>query len=73
MLPRANSSSRIEGPRATHPSTRSPRISSPSIALYRFRTLRGEVLVVLEGAIDESTLVYSGSVKVSNEGDIILF
>jgi hypothetical protein len=45
--------------------------SSPNV--YEFRTLRGEIIVVLDATIDYSALRYSGTLKQANEGDIILF
>lgn len=44
---------------------------TPSV--YEFRTLRGEVMVVVDATIDYSALVYSGTLNLANEGDIILF
>jgi hypothetical protein len=46
---------------------------SVSVAAYPFRTLRGELHVIVDGTIDEAALVYSGSVAVHREGEIILF
>lgn len=40
--------------------------------LYRFRTLRGEVVVILDLTI-EGALSYSGSSRVAKEGDFIAF
>jgi hypothetical protein len=40
---------------------------------YLFRTIRGVVVVGLEGEIDGSQLAYCGSVQLPDEGDIILF
>jgi hypothetical protein len=40
---------------------------------YLFRTLRGELLVILDATIDESVFVYSGTEKIGSEGDVILF
>ena len=45
--------------------------SSPNV--YEFRALRGEIIVVLDATIDYSALRYSGTLKLANEGDIILF
>jgi hypothetical protein len=45
--------------------------SSPNV--YEFRALRGEIIVVLDATIDYSALRYSGTLKLPNEGDIILF
>lgn len=41
--------------------------------VYEFRTLRGEVIVILDANIDYSALLYSGALKLPSEGDIILF
>jgi len=45
----------------------------PSMRIYLGRTLRGDVLVTLDGTIDESRLVYSGPADVANAGDVIIF
>ena len=45
---------------------------SPTIS-YRFRTLRGEIVVTLEGSIHNEPLSYSGRVQVAKEGDFIVF
>lgn len=44
-----------------------------SPAVYRFRTVREDVVVIVNGSIDVSALVYAGNVKVPTEGDILLF
>lgn len=41
--------------------------------IYVGRTLRGEVLVTLDGMPDDVRLVYLGPVNVAVEGDVILF
>jgi hypothetical protein len=41
--------------------------------IYLGRTLRGDVLVTLDGMIDESRLVYSGPADTGNAGDVIIF
>lgn len=46
---------------------------SPSEILYRFRALRGEILVTLDAPIDKAMLAYSGAAQVAKEGDVILF
>jgi hypothetical protein len=46
---------------------------SGTLTLYRFRTLDGSVVLALKGDVDESRLVYSSTVQVNTEGDIILF
>jgi len=47
--------------------------SSATMRAYAGRTLRGEVVVTLEGMPDESELTYVGPVRVASEGDTILF
>ena len=44
-----------------------------SMRIYLGRTLRGDVLVTLDGTIDESRLVYSGPADIGNAGDVIIF
>lgn len=44
-----------------------------SARIYAGRTLRGEILVTLEGMPDESQLIYVGPVNVASEGSTILF
>lgn len=46
---------------------------SPFSAAYRFRTLRGEIVVSLLGDIDPSIFVYTGTTPAAVEGDIIVF
>jgi hypothetical protein len=46
---------------------------SAAFAVYHFRTIRGELVVTLDGNIDGSALSYSGSIKLASEGDVILF
>ncbi len=46
---------------------------SPSEILYRFRALRGEVLVTLDAPLEKAMLAYSGATQVAKEGDVILF
>jgi hypothetical protein len=41
--------------------------------LYRFRALRGEVLVTLDAPFDKAMLAYSGAAHVVKEGDVIMF
>lgn len=43
------------------------------LGVYRFRTLRGEVSVTLNGTLDYSRLEYRGVTGAVNEGDIIVF
>jgi hypothetical protein len=38
-----------------------------------FRTIRGDIVVALSGAVDYSKLYYNGSIANAAEGDIILF
>jgi hypothetical protein len=49
------------------------RVRFPSMRIYLGRTLRGDVLVTLDGNIDESRLVYSGPAEIGNAGDVIIF
>lgn len=44
-----------------------------SARIYAGRTLRGEILVTLEGMPEESQLIYVGPVNVASEGSTILF
>jgi len=46
---------------------------TPSEILYRFRSLRGDILVTLDAPLGDTVLVYSGSAGVAHEGDVILF
>jgi hypothetical protein len=46
---------------------------TPSEILYRFRALRGDILVVLDAPLQKAILVYSGTLQVAKEGDVILF
>ena len=46
---------------------------TPTEVLYRFRTVRGDILVTLDAPLDDVTLAYSGSAQVAHEGDVILF
>ena len=41
--------------------------------LYRFRALRGDILVVVDAPLEKAILVYSGALQVAKEGDVILF
>ena len=47
--------------------------TSTRVCVYEFRALRGEVVVVVDASIDYGALVYSGSLELASEGDIILF
>ena len=46
---------------------------SPGMLIYSARTLRGEIVATLEGAPEESQLLYLGPVNVAAEGETILF
>ena len=46
---------------------------SPNTRVYPGRTLRGEVVVTLEGMPDESELSYVGAGAQASEGDVLLF
>jgi hypothetical protein len=46
---------------------------SESATFYGFRTMRGEIQVILDGTIDESTFAYEGDIVMPTEGDIIFF
>lgn len=46
---------------------------SASEILYRFRALRGDVLVVVDAPLDRAILAYSGGMQVASEGELILF
>jgi CheY-specific phosphatase CheX len=48
-------------------------VKNETITLCPFRTLRGEVRVVLTAAVEEGALSYSNAVKVAKEGDFIPF
>ena len=51
---------------------RALRLPGP-LTVYRFRTIHGHIMVSLKGAIDADSLVYSGTIKINDEGDIIIF
>ena len=46
---------------------------SASEILYRFRALRGDILVVVDAPLDRAILAYSGEMQVAREGELILF
>lgn len=46
---------------------------TPTELLYRFRALRGDVLVVLDAPLERTILAYSGGTDVAREGELILF
>jgi hypothetical protein len=46
---------------------------SGTVRAFRFRTLDGVATLALKGTIDESRLVYSSTIQINAEGDIILF
>jgi hypothetical protein len=47
------------------------RLAGAAIVTYRFRTLRGEVLVTFEGTLGDAVLNYSNAVRVPKEGEFI--
>lgn len=47
--------------------------ASPPLGSYAFRTLRGEVLVTLNGNFTNDALNYSGQVQIAKEGELITF
>jgi len=47
--------------------------SNKAPSVYQFRTLRGDVIVVVDAVIDYSAMSYAGALELPNEGDIILF
>jgi hypothetical protein len=49
------------------------RSRSAMFAVYYFRTIRGELVVTLEGTFDGGALSYSGAIQLPSEGDVILF
>ncbi len=49
------------------------RLKKKPLAVYTFRTLRGDVTVILAGIADDQVLVYSGANESASEGDVILF
>jgi len=63
LLPSPITRNAMEGQRARFPSMR----------IYLGRTLRGDVLVTVDGNIDESLLVYSGPADLGSAGDVIIF
>ncbi|HTV20100.1 MAG TPA: hypothetical protein VMG12_15560 [Polyangiaceae bacterium] len=46
---------------------------SPDEVLYRFRALRGDIIVTLDAPLGGVTLTYSGVTQVHQEGEVILF
>lgn len=40
---------------------------------YLFRTLRGEIVVTMDGGIDEEALSYSSAIQIPKEGEFITF
>jgi hypothetical protein len=46
---------------------------SGSTRIFLFRTLRGQILVSLQGALNEAALKYEGQLNLAGEGDIIIF
>jgi hypothetical protein len=63
---------RVGLPSATKKQLLKQRSSTPAMC-YRFRTLRGEIVVTLEGSVHTEPLNYSGKVQVAKEGDFIVF
>jgi hypothetical protein len=49
------------------------RTRKASEVLYRFRTLRGDIIVTLDAPLGNAVLTYSGVTTVALEGDVILF
>jgi hypothetical protein len=64
---------RVGLPSTTRKELLKQRTSATASTCYRFRTLRGEVVVTIEGSIHNEPLSYSGQVRVAKEGDLILF
>ena len=64
---------RVGLPSATRKQLLKQRSSTAPTISYRFRTLRGEIVVTLEGSIHNEPLSYSGRVQVAKEGDFIVF
>jgi hypothetical protein len=46
---------------------------SASDILYRFRALRGDILVVVDAPLERAILAYSGDAQIAREGELILF
>jgi hypothetical protein len=46
---------------------------SAAEVLYRFRALRGDVLVVVDAPLERAILAYTGDLQVAREGDVIQF
>jgi len=63
MLPSLITRDALEGQRARFAGMR----------IYVGRTLRGDLLVTLDGSIDESRLVYAGPADIGTAGDVIIF
>jgi hypothetical protein len=49
------------------------RPASPGAVGYLFRTLRGEIVVTIDGGIDEEALSYSSAIQIPKEGEFIAF
>jgi hypothetical protein len=46
---------------------------TPNVVTYLFRTLRGEIVVTIDGGIDEEALSYSSAIQIPKEGEFIAF
>lgn len=46
---------------------------SASEVLYRFRALRGDILVVVDAPLERAILAYAGDAQIAREGELILF
>jgi hypothetical protein len=57
-------------PTIVDPTTRS---RGGAALVYVFRTLHGDLVVFIEGRVDEAALAFSASTDIAREGDIILF
>lgn len=64
---------RVGLPSATKKQLLKQRSGATPAMCYRFRTLRGEIVVTLEGSVHNEPLSYSGNVRVAKEGDFIAF
>lgn len=46
---------------------------SPASKVFPFRTMRGDIVVILDATIDDRSFEYCGAVQLREEGEIILF